>query len=136
MCVGDRSFASSGGISDVFRTMFAGQISPGFSLSRTTATYLISDGLGPYFRKRLVEDINESGTYFTIRYDENTTQHVKKQMDVIVRYWSHSRKEIVVHLLSASFFNHVKAVDVARALLDTLNKPDYKLDLGKLSSVV
>jgi len=65
------------------------------------------------------------------------TQLVKKQMDVIVRYWSHSRKEIVVHFLSASFFNHAKAVDVARALLDTL-KPDYKFDLGKplsLSSV-
>jgi hypothetical protein len=31
------------------------------------------------------------------------TQPMKKQMDVIVRYWSHSRKEIVVHFLSTSF---------------------------------
>jgi len=63
------------------------------------------------------------------------TQPVKKQMDVIVWYWSHSWKEIVVHFLSASFFNHAKAVDVACAWLDTLNQPDYKLDLGKLLSL-
>jgi len=75
MCVEDWSFASSDGISDIFRTMFPGQISSGFSLSRTMATYLISDGLGPYFKKKLVEDINESGIYFTIQYDETTTQH-------------------------------------------------------------
>ena len=43
-------------------------------------------------------------------------------------------KEIVVYFLSASFFNHAKAVDVACALLDTLNQPDYKLDLLSLSS--
>jgi len=69
MCVEDWSFASS----DIFRTMFPGQISSSFSLSRTKATYLISDRLGPYFKKKLVEDINESGTYFTIQYNENTT---------------------------------------------------------------
>ena len=40
-----------------------------------------------------------------------------------------------MHFLSASFFNHAKAVDVARALLDTLNQPDYKIDLGKLLSL-
>jgi hypothetical protein len=40
-----------------------------------------------------------------------------------------------VYFLSASFFNHAKAVDVACALLDTLNQPDYKLDLGKLLSL-
>jgi len=37
-----------------------------------------------------------------------------------------------VHFLSASFFNHATAVDVARALLDNLNQPDYKIDHGKL----
>ena len=37
-----------------------------------------------------------------------------------------------MHFLLASFYNHAKAVDVACALLDTLDQPDYKLDLGKL----
>ena len=72
---------------------------------------------------------------FTIQYDETTTQQVKKQMDVIVRYGSNSRKEIVVHFLSVSFFNQAKAVGVVRALLDTLKQPDYELDLGKLLSL-
>ena len=75
MSVEDWSFSSSDGINDIFRTMFPGQISLSISLSRTKATYLISDGLGPYFKKKLVEDINESGIYFTIQYDETTTQH-------------------------------------------------------------
>jgi len=37
-----------------------------------------------------------------------------------------------VHFLSASFFSHATAVDVARAFLDNLNQPDYKMNLGKL----
>jgi len=41
-----------------------------------------------------------------------------------------------VHFLLASFYNHAKAVDVACALLDTLNQPDYKLDFGKLLSLL
>ena len=69
MCVEEWSFASS----DIFRTTFPGQISSSFPLCRTKATYLISDRLGPYFKNKLVEDINESGTYFTIQYDGNTT---------------------------------------------------------------
>jgi len=72
MCVEDWSFASMDGITDISRTMFPRQISSSFSLSRTNATYLISDGLGPYFKKKFVEDINESGTYFTIT-EHNTT---------------------------------------------------------------
>ena len=33
-------------------------------------------------------------------------------------------------------FNHAIALDVAHALLDNLNQPDYKLDLGKLMSLL
>ena len=32
-------------------------------------------------------------------------------------------------------FNHAIALDVAHALLDNLNQPDYKIDLGKLLSL-
>ena len=53
MCVEDWSFASSDGITDIFRTMFPGQISSSFFLCRTKATYFISDGLDPYFEKEV-----------------------------------------------------------------------------------
>ena len=43
MCVEDWSFASSVGISDIFRTMFPGQISSSFSLSRTMGTLYLMD---------------------------------------------------------------------------------------------
>jgi hypothetical protein len=33
-------------------------------------------------------------------------------------------------------FNHAIALDVAHALLDNLNQPDYKIDLGKLLNLL
>jgi len=51
MCVEDWSFASCDGISDLFGKMFPGPVSIRFSMGRSKASYMVSDGLGPYFKK-------------------------------------------------------------------------------------
>ena len=40
-----------------------------------------------YFRDLLLADVKKSNTGFTVHYDETTTIQIKKQLDVILRYW-------------------------------------------------
>ena len=132
MCAEDWSFASCDGVSDLFSKMFRGPVSSVFSLGRNKASYIVSDGLGPYFKKKLVEDINSSEAYFTIHFDETTTQQVKKQLDILVRYWSASQEQVVVHFFKAVLFGHAKAVDVSKCLLESLSESGYQLQSSKL----
>lgn len=54
----------------------------------------MSDGVGPLMLKMLVEDLCNSEAAFTLMYDETTTVQVKKQMDILVRYWSESEQSV------------------------------------------
>jgi len=78
-------------------------------------------------RIKLVEDLNTSQTYFTLHFDETTTQQGKKQMGVLLRYWSASQEQVDVHFFKATLFCHAKANDVAKCLLESLNEPGYQL---------
>lgn len=71
-----------------------------------------------------------SGGGYTIQYDETTTAETKKQMDLVVRYWSEHQNKIVVHYLESHFFGHAKADTVADTILTTLTND--KLHLNKL----
>jgi len=43
---------------DIFQNIFPdSKIAPSFSLSRTSGSYKISDGLAPYFKKTIVENL-------------------------------------------------------------------------------
>ena len=70
------SFASCDGVTNLFKRMFPETVSSYFSLARNEASSMISNGLGPYFKK-LVEDLNTSQAYFTLHFNETTTQQGK-----------------------------------------------------------
>ena len=86
----DYSLSSCDGLPQLFRKMFPCPASEEFSLCRTKASYIMSDGVGPLMLKMLVEDLCNSEAAFTLMYDGTTTVQVKKQMDILVRYWSES----------------------------------------------
>ena len=65
----------------LFQRMFPGDTSKNFSLGRTKASYLFSDGLGPFWVKKLTHTINNSESGYTLMLDETTTAQVVKQMD-------------------------------------------------------
>ena len=50
----------------------------------------MSDGIQPLVVKMLVDDLCKSEAAITLMFDETTTVQVKKQMDILVRYWSES----------------------------------------------
>jgi hypothetical protein len=76
--------ASSQGITDIFNEMFSGGIPDKFSMSPTKQQYMITDGLGPYFRKKLLEDCSNS--WYTLSYDETTNAESKKELQISIRY--------------------------------------------------
>ena len=67
----DMSYRSCEGISSTFDAMFHCPISKSFKLSRSKVSYVISGGLGPYFQKKLIYDINSSKNRVTLHYDWN-----------------------------------------------------------------
>ena len=113
----DYSLSSCDGLPQLFRKMFPCPASEEFSLCRTKASYIMSDGVGPLMLKMLVEDLCNSEAAFTLMYDETTTVQVKKQMDILVRYWSESEQRVTVRFLSALFFGHAKGVDVGNEII-------------------
>ena len=72
------------------------KIASSFSLSRTRASYVIGDGMGPYLRGIIIEDLKKSDSPFLVHFDETTNSQVKKQMDLTFRYWSRTHNEVWV----------------------------------------
>ena len=86
-------------------------------------SYIIGHGLGPYFLQKTVDDIlSIPGTYFTLHFDETMTSQIKKQLDILVRYFSDNHNEVRVRFLKAAVFGHAYAESVANELCETLQK--------------
>ena len=58
-------------------------------------------------------------TYFTLHFDETTTSQIKKQFDILVRYYLN---EVRVRFLKAAVFGHAYAESVTNELCETLQK--------------
>ena len=65
--------------------MFPGNVvAENFTMSKSKVSYLISDGLGPYFRKDFCTKVTPSPGY-VVQYDETANSQVRKQCDILVR---------------------------------------------------
>ena len=71
-----------------------GKVAENFTLSHTSASYIIGQGLPPYFTQVIIGDLLESKLPFSVHFDETTMKQVKKQMDLTLRYWSPRHEEI------------------------------------------
>ena len=113
----DMSFRCCEGISDLFQQMFPGPVSQDFTCSATKASYIVRFGLGPHFKNGLMKDIIQSNNGYTMHFDETTTAQIKKQLDLVVRYWSNERNGIVVRYFHSLFFGHADAKTVVTSML-------------------
>lgn len=115
------SFSSVDGTADILKKMFPDSlIAQRFSVSHQKMSYLVAYGLGPYFRQLTIDDILSSKAYFTVHFDETVTNQGKKQLDVLLRYYSESSKTVQVHFITALMFGHAYAETVTKELLDSL----------------
>ena len=125
------SFSSSDGTSNLFQDMFPdSMIAKQFTMSHQKASYLVSHGIGPYFQKTTVNEILSSEVYYTIHFDETVTNQSKKQMDVLIRYFSENSACVQVRYLCSLFFGHAFVKIVCKNMLNCLT--NLKLPLKKL----
>jgi hypothetical protein len=81
-------------------------------------SYVISHGLGPYFRDRLLEDIKNCQR-FVLCFDEKLNNQKKKQLDLLFRYWSSQKGLVVTRYYRTILLGHAQATKVADGILDS-----------------
>jgi hypothetical protein len=64
------SYSSCDATPALFKRMFPGDVAEHFSMSKSKVSYLLSDGLGPHFRREMCASICETKSLFTLQYDE------------------------------------------------------------------
>ena len=129
------TFSACDDLPELFAAMFPGAISEKFSMSKSKVSYMLSDGLGPFFRTNLCKKIIESKVPYTLQFDETGNSQGNKQCDVLLRFWSAERGEIVTHFFKAIMFGHAPGEDVAEELLNSLEVEDgIKLPLHQFMS--
>ena len=85
-------------------------------------SYVVACGLRPYFTDMTIRELMEGQSYFTLHYDETVNAQVKKQMDVVVWFWSETNNEVTVKYLTSVMFGHARAEDVVKEMLGILDK--------------
>ena len=97
--------------------MFRCDTSKNFSLGRTKASYLFSNGLDPFLVMKLMHAINTSESGYTLMLDETTTAQVVKQMDLLIPHWCETQDEVRAEYLGCLFFGKATAGDLLEIIL-------------------
>ena len=97
------SLRSADHIGDTFKEMFPdSKIAAGFSLSRTSASYMFGEGLATCFKTVIIKDLKKSNLPFTMHFDETSTDQVKKanghDTPVLVTYSQRSQLGCILHV--------------------------------------
>ena len=104
------------------------KVASNFSLSRTSATYIISQGMAPYFMHQMLADLKNSDLPFCVHFDETTTTQVKKQMNLTLRYWLPTHNEVWVRFYTSLIFSHAEGVKVATAMYNKIQDGSIQVD--------
>ena len=129
MACNNYSLCSVDHTGDLFRTMFPdSKVASNFSLSRTSSSHIISEGMGPYFTCQMLADLRNSDLPYCVHFDENTTTQIKKQMDLTVRYWLPTHNEVWVRFYISLFFSHAEGVKVATAVYNKMQDDGIQVD--------
>lgn len=116
------SAESCDGISKTFEAMFTEAFPKGFSLGSTKLSYIISEALGPYFRQQMLNEMKDVS--YTLQYDETTNAEEKKELQIVIRYWS--EHQVVTR--------HLKTFFMSKAASEDLRENIYKaMDNANLS---
>ena len=100
----DYSLTSCDNIGKISMQMFPENISSQLQLGRSKASYIISDRRRPCILDETVKDIKNCGTGYTAMFDKTTTNQKRKQLHILIRYWSNERKQIVSKYLTSALF--------------------------------
>ena len=124
----DYSLRSCDDTPRLFQDMFCdSDIAKGFTMGRSKASYCVPDGLGPMLLKGICDQVMKSRCGFTLMFDETTTHQVKKQMDILIRYWSPLSNEVITRYLTSFFFGRAPAMDIVLMFKSLRERADLNL---------
>ena len=118
-------------ISNVFSLMFDCETASKFHMSRTKMSYLITEGLSHFFIEDLKKDIRDS--FYSLLFDETTNNESEKELQIMIRYWSKLKNEIVTRHLETFFICDGKANTVKDHLFKAID--NFGLPYKKLTMV-
>ena len=98
------------------------RITDNISISSNKMSYIVGYGLGPYFTQETVKELVNGNSYFTLQFDETVSAQVKKQMDLLVRYWSETSNEVKVKYLTSLMFGSATATIVVKEMMYAFKK--------------
>ncbi|XP_050044186.2 uncharacterized protein [Dermacentor andersoni] len=99
------------------------QIAKAFQCGRKKVSYIISDGLGPYFKAKVLEELAKPEVFYTVMIDETPVPEMKvQQLDVLIRYFSVNAQDVVVEHLQSFHMGHATADELFSCVEDALNE--------------
>ncbi|CAN8028260.1 unnamed protein product [Ixodes persulcatus] len=99
------------------------QIAKGFQCGRKKISYIISDGLGPYFKEKMVQELVQPEVFYKIMIDETPVPEAKvQQLDILARYYSVNTQNVVVEHLQSFHLGHATADELFCCVEDALNE--------------
>ena len=91
---------------------------------------MVSEATGPYFKQVVADDVKNSGSPFTLQYDETTNAQINKQLDIKIRYWSSAQSQVVVHHLQTYLMGHATGRQLAEKIISSIQ--DNGIAFGQL----
>ena len=64
---------------------------------------------------------------YTLHFDETLSAQVKKQMDLLLRYWSTKHQEVRVQYCTSVMFGNAKAEEVTKEMIAAMHKWDVSI---------
>ncbi|XP_037528509.2 uncharacterized protein LOC119405746 [Rhipicephalus sanguineus] len=99
---------------DIYHRMFPdSSVAKGFRCGRSKLSRIVSDGLGPYFKSKVVDELCHPGVFYSIMVDETPKPDQRvQQLDVLVRFFSEAEQHVVVE--------HVQSYNLGRATAEII----------------
>ncbi|CAF1530611.1 unnamed protein product [Adineta ricciae] len=124
------SYNSCNELNELFPLMFPdSNIATKFSIQSNKMSYVISHGLGSYFKKKLIDDIKKTDKFVLI-FDEQTNNQNKKQLDMWFRYWCNEKQLVVNRFYKTITLGHAYAKTIRDVIIESFATDG--LDLKKL----
>ena len=108
------------------------EIAKNYQMSATKVMYIIRHGIAIYVRNDLKKEIDDRP--FTFRFDESTTEQVKKQYDGYATFFSTSQQQVKTAYFGTLFVGQCSSEDMITHFHDFVKGKSltvkYLLNLG------
>jgi len=124
VCTSGYIYNSLRDTADVFKTMLPDSaVARDVTLNPTKLSHVISDGLGLYFHRVLVNDIRNA-SFFTVEVD--ATRNVHHQFDIHIRYWSEKEGRIISAYYCSKMLGRATAEIMCHEIVNGLKLDEFQ----------